>query len=183
MRRFLLAALLAALIPSSAHAERTGYCWDDLGCARIFYEIINPAAGLYQFTLENDPGVGLWAFYFMGVTRDWAPPEGVVDDYRLEFVGDGLGWYVSPRAGTSFGIDRDTPLAGGTWFMQDPFVRDYGAPLWNTSKASTHFEAGAVPLPPRGLPTTVTPEPATFALLALGLFGVGYAARRQRRHQ
>jgi hypothetical protein len=44
----------------------------------------------------------------------------------------------------------------------------------------SHTEGHANPAPPIAVAATVTPEPATWALVATGLVGVGIVARRKR---
>ena len=92
-------------------------------------------------------------------------------EYRIELTG--LAWSVASRQAFTQALGLDQPTET-TWNA----VQDAGTMSLQVGVASTPVFPASSPLP--SIPAI--PEPSTYALMGLGLVGIGFAARRRQAH-
>ena len=100
---------------------------------------------------------------------DWAP----LGSYSGRCYGAGCGY--TGWIGSTYTI-----ATAGTYKIRFG-VSNYGDSIWDTGLAFNGLKIGDVDIPNPGDPGSAVPEPATWAMMLIGFFGLGSMVRRGRR--
>lgn len=174
--RLAAVALAAALLPLAASATIKVYSFN-MDAAQQVPANASPAAGSFQLTVDdvaNTISFGMAAFNFKGAvvaSHIHKAPVGVNGPVQYNLLSN------AGASGLIFAIPNSFGFSGTAKPVGPTLADDINLMPWNyyVNVHTNAFPGGEI----RGQLAPV-PEPATYALLAIGLGLVGVAARRRR---